>query len=103
MIFNYGCYIVYFKIKPVDITFLFFTGKIKLGIAVFKVLIGESRLVIFIGIGPAMKPDEMKGVGGVVDIFDFLKTIQAVVPVIQGDIDLVIDLLLPVPGLTLRY
>jgi hypothetical protein len=45
-----------------------------------------------------VKPDEIEGVGGVVDVFNGRFASEAVFLVIQGNIDLVIYLLLPVLG-----
>ena len=58
MILDLCGYIIYFKIKPVDIALLFFIRKIKFGITIFQLLITESGLIIFISIGPDMKPDK---------------------------------------------
>ena len=42
-----------------------------------------------------MKPDETQRIRGVVGVHDFFKRVEAVFPVIKGDINGVINLLLP--------
>ena len=75
MIF-YGCgYIIYFKIKPVDVTLIFFIGEIEFGAAVFQHLVGKSSFIIFISIDPQVKPDKFECVGRIVGVVYFFKTI----------------------------
>ena len=87
---------IYFKIQPVNIAPLFPVAEIKIGTVVYKQLLAESGFIIFIGIGPKVEPDEMKGIGRVIDIGEFFKTIQAVFFVVQDHVNGIIDLLLPI-------
>ena len=96
MIFNCCGDIVYFKIKPVDVSPLFPVAKIKIGAVINKQLLTESGFIIFIGVGPKMKPDEINGIRGIIDIGEFFKTICCVFFIIQGNVDGIIDLLLPI-------
>ena len=43
-----------------------------------------------------MKPDIVQGVGGVVDVFDLLKAGEAVIYVVQGNLDGIVYFLLPI-------
>ena len=49
---------IYFKIEPVDISPVFFIGKIEFDIPVFQGLVTVGGFVIFICIGPQVKPNE---------------------------------------------
>ena len=43
-----------------------------------------------------MKPDKVQGIGGVVDVFKLFKAVEAVVDVVEGNVDSIVDLLLPI-------
>src|SRR5688572_33056118 len=96
MVLDPGCFIIYFKIEPVDIALLFFIRKIEFGIAIFQLLIGKSSLIRFVSIGPYMKPDKEECIGRIINVFDRFKPCQGMLFIIQRNFDGVVNLLLPV-------
>ena len=58
VVFRFGDAAIDFKFQPVDVSLSFFAGKIKSRITIFQQLVTESRLVVFVGIGPEMKQDK---------------------------------------------
>lgn len=90
--------IVHPEIQPVDISSFLRFGEIEFRIAITQQLIAESGLIILIGIGPEMEPDETECVGGMIGVEDLFKSIQAVIVIMQRDIDRIIHRLLPVLG-----
>ena len=96
MVFQLGGDAVYFKIQFVDIAPVFFIREIEFRTAVFQHMIAEGGLVVFIRIRPEVKPDKAQGIGGVVDVFELFKSGEAVVLVIEGYVDGIVDFLLPV-------
>ena len=96
VIFHAGGNAIYAEVQPIDITFSVLVGKIEIRSAIGQQLFAKGRSIIFIGIGPAMYPDIGEGVGGMVDVLHFNKSVQRVFYVVEGDIDGIIDLLLPV-------
>ena len=87
---------IHFKIQAIDITTLVRFAEIEVCSVIDEQLFTEGRLIILVSIGPKMQPDKMKGIGGVVDIGYFFKTVKGMVFIVQGNIYCKVDLLLPV-------
>ena len=96
MIFKLGGNTIDLKIQFVDIALVIFIGEIEFCTAIFQHMIAESGLVILIGIGPEVKPDKAQGIGGVIDVFELFEAGEAVINVVEGDVDGIVDFLLPV-------
>lgn len=96
MIFGLYGNVVCFEMEAVDVSFFVFAREVESGIAVFQQLIAEGRAVIFISIGPEVKPDECKGIGGMVLIRQLQVSVEHAGTVIQLNPYAVICLLLPV-------
>ena len=73
---------IYFKIQTVDITPLLRFAEIEICSVVDEQLFAKSGLIIFKRIGPDMQPDKMQGIGRMVDIGYFFKTVKAVVLIV---------------------
>ena len=95
MVFHFRHDARYSEVQAIDIPFLSFIREIEIRSPVVQELITEGCLIIFIGIGPKVDPDKGEGVGGVVMVEYFLKAVQGMFSVIQGDVDSIADLLLP--------
>ena len=96
-----GClchYSIHPEIEAVDIAFLIRVAEIEFSAAVLQALIGISGTVVFISVGPAVNPDIGKGIGRVIVIIHPDESIECVVGFVQGDINFIIDFLLPVSG-----
>jgi hypothetical protein len=96
MVFHPGFLAIGAEVEAIDVTFLFFIGEIEVGTAISEQLFAEGGLVIFVGVGPAMDPDESKRIGAMVSILDLYKAVERTFGIVEGDIDGVADLLLPV-------
>lgn len=59
-------------------------------------MLRKGGSVILVGIWPNMKPDEMQGIRRIIYVFDFFKTIKRMFVVIQCNLNVVVNLLLPV-------
>ena len=84
------------EIQPVHVSSFFIVAEIKTGAPVLKRLVGKGGLVILVRVGPAMYPDEAKCIGRVVGILHLHKTIECMLYIVQGYVDRIIHLLLPV-------
>src|SRR5437868_10975845 len=58
------------EIKPVDIPPLLFIRKIKICFAIFYFLVAKCSLIVFECVWPQMKPDQVKCIGRMIDVFD---------------------------------
>ena len=96
MVFGGSNRVVHFKLKPVDVSFVFFIGEIKFSASVFEHLVGECGLIVFIGIGPKVKPDEGECIGRIVGVLHLRKAIEGMFFVIECNVDGVVDFLLPI-------
>ena len=84
------------EIQPVHVSSFFIVAEIKTGTPVLQRLVGKGGLVILVRVGPAMYPDEAKCIGRVVGILHLHKTIECMLYIVQGYVDRIIHLLLPV-------
>ena len=96
MVFHPGQLAVDAKFQVIDIAFLFFIGEIEICPAVAEQLFAEGGPVIFIGIWPAVDPDEGERIGGMIAVLHLDKAVEAVVCIVKGDVDGIIDLLLKI-------
>ncbi len=53
---------IYFEVKPVYVSSLFFSGEIEISTVIYQQLFIESSLIIPVSIRPDMKPDKAQGV-----------------------------------------
>ena len=63
MVFHFGSSSIHPEVEAVDITPFICIAEVEFSASVLQHLVGKSGLVVFIGIGPEMDPDEMKGIG----------------------------------------
>jgi len=84
------------KVEAVDITAFFFIREVELGAAVAEELFAEGGAIVLVGVGPKVEPDEGEGIGGVVGVLDAGEAVEAFFGVVEGDVDGVVYLLLPV-------
>ena len=83
MIFCFSRDGIDFKIQAVDITPLLPVCKIKFCVPVLQQLIAKGCAIVFVRIGPKMKPNEMKCVGRIVCVNKAFKCIQRFFSFIQ--------------------
>jgi hypothetical protein len=74
------------------------SGEIEVCFAIADALFAEGGAVIFVGIGPAVYPNIFEGIGGVIDVLDLFESVEGMCGVVEGDVDGIIDLLLPILG-----
>jgi hypothetical protein len=99
MVKRSGYHAIHPKVKPVHISPLLFIGKIKIHSAILQQLVTESGLIVLVGIGPNMEPDITKGIRGMIGVLDPDKSIQAIVCIMEGNVDGIMQFLLPVGSL----
>lgn len=87
---------VHFKIQPVDVATLVPAAEIKISPAIEEQLFAESGFVVFICVQPYMKPDKMERVRRVIGIRELFKCVERMILIVQGNVNAVINLLLPV-------
>ncbi len=96
MVLHPGFLVVDAEVEAVDITSLLAVGEIEVGSSVAEQLFAESCHVVLVGVGPAMDPDEFQGVGTMVVVLDLYEAVERAFCVIEGDVDGIVDLLLPI-------
>lgn len=96
MIFHPGFLVVDAEVEAVDITSLLAVGEIEIGSSVAEQLFAESCPIVLVGIGPAMDPDEFQGIGAMVVVLDLYEAVERAFRVVEGDVDGIVDLLLPI-------
>src|SRR6185437_837634 len=84
------------EFEAVDVTTVLFVGEIEVGAAVVQELFAEGGAVVLIGVGPAMEPDIVQRVGGMVDIPDAGEAVERMCRVAQGNVDGIMHFLLEV-------
>lgn len=96
MVFHFCFLAVDAEVETIYIAPLLFIREIEVCPAVAEELFAKGGAVVLIGVGPAVDPDKGKGVGGVIGVVHAGEAVEAFFRVIQGDVDGVVDLLLPV-------
>jgi len=96
MVFHPGYLVVDAKVEAVDIPSLLAVGEIEIGSSVAEQLFAESRLIVLVGVGPAVDPDEFQSVGAMVAVLDLYEAVEGAFGVVEGDVDGIVDLLLPI-------
>ncbi len=84
------------EIETIDISFCRRIGKVEVRSAIAEGLFAERGLIIFICVWPKMEPDKGQRVGGAIGIFYADEAVEGMFYVVERDIDLVVDLLLPI-------
>jgi len=72
------------------------TGEIEVCLAIADALFAEGGAVIFVGIGPTVYPNISEGIGGVIDVLHPDGGVEGMCGIVEGDVDGIIDLLLPI-------
>ena len=98
VVFYPGELVVDAEFQPVHVSPLFGAGEIEVCLAIADPLFTEGGAVIFVGIGPAVNPNKGERIGRMVDVLNFYRTVEGMCGVVEGDVDGIIDLLLPVGG-----
>ncbi len=96
MVFHPGQLAVDTEFQVIDIAAAVLVGEIEVCLAVAEALFTESGTVIFISVGPAVDPDIGQGIGGVIDVLDADMAVEGMGAVGEGDVDGIVDFLLPV-------
>ena len=96
MVLHFGFQAVDVEVQAIDIAPLLLSREIKIRSAIAEQLFAEGGAIVLVGVGPAMHPDEEKGIGGMVGVAHADDAIEGFVGIIEADVDVVIDLLLPV-------
>jgi hypothetical protein len=96
MVFHTGFLVIDAEIEAVDITSLLAVGEIEIGSSVAEQLFAESCSIVLVGVGPAMDPDEFQGIRAVVVVLDLYEAVEGAFGVVEGDVDGIVDLLLPI-------
>lgn len=95
MVFHPGLLVVDSEVEAVYIPSLLAIGEIEVGSSVAEQLLAESCLIVLVGVGPAVDPDEFQGVGAMVAVLDLYEAFEGALGVVEGDVDGIVDLLLP--------
>jgi len=96
VIFQPGFLAVDAEFEAVHVTAVLLVGKIEVGAAVVQELFAEGGAVVLIGVWPAMEPNIVKCVGGVVDVPDAGGAVERMCGVAQGNVDGIMHFLLEV-------
>ena len=86
------------EIETVDVSPLLRSREIEVGFAVLEALFGKGRTVVLESVWPAEDPNVEEGIGGVVGILQTDRAIEGVVGVVEADVYMVVDLLVPIEG-----
>ena len=96
VVFHPGFLVIDAEVEAVDIASFLAVGEIEIGSSVAEQLFAESRSIVLVGVGPAMDPDEFEGIGAMVVVLDLYEAVEGAFRVIEGDVDGIVDLLLPI-------
>ena len=99
MVFHSGQLSVDAEFEAVHVSPFCGVGEIEICLAIADALFAEGGTVIFVGIGPAVNPNIFEGIGGVIDVLDLFESVEGMCRIIEGDVDGIIDLLLPILGI----
>jgi len=102
MVFHPGQLAVDAKFQTVHVSPLCGAGEIEVCFAIADPLFAEGGTVVLVSIGPAVDPNIFQCIGGVIDVLDADGSVEGMCGIVEGDVDGIIDLLLPILGLGVR-